>query len=103
MKYPTATLKQLKAAIKKTGVEMDVSESRPNEMSNQGVIEIVMDQDLKLQFKATGCTAIYSSYYSDDDNPKESRLQCFADLIREIEMGFEPMTEDTAWACGVDL
>ena len=94
------TMKTLKAAIAATGYEIYIYETRPHEMSNVGSICIDIDQELKLQFRASGGTSCVSTYFGDIQG---SRSEAIADLLKSIATGFEPMSRDTADACGVVL
>lgn len=96
----SATMKDLKAAIASTGYEIDIDETKPHEMSNEGSICIDIDQELKLQFRDSGGTSRVATYYGDIQG---SRAEAIADLVNSIANGFEPMSQDTADACGVDL
>ena len=69
-------------------------------MQNGGVISLYLDQDNFEQFEATNCCAICVPYY---DDVKGSRSEAIRLLIQDIEEGFEPMTEDTAHAAGVEM
>ena len=94
------TMKTLKSAIAATGYEIYIYETRPHEMSNEGSICIDIDQELKLQFRASGGTSCVECYYGDIQG---SRSEAIADLVKIIATGFEPMSRDTADACGVVL
>ena len=94
------TMKTLKAAIAATGYEICIDETRPHQMSNEGSICIDIDQELKLQFRDSGGTSRVECYYGDIQG---SRSEAIADLVKSIATGFEPMSQDTADACGVNL
>jgi hypothetical protein len=95
------TLATLKAAIIKCGQpDIEIDETRPHECCNQGIITITIDQSLRLQFRASNGTSCCAPYYFDDPN---GRSEAIAQLIEDLQYGFEPMSEDTAYACGVDL
>ena len=55
---------------------------------------------MRLQFRASNGTSCCAPYYFDDPN---GRSEAIAQLIEDLQYGFEPMSEDTAYACGVDL
>ena len=94
------SMKALKDAIARTGFAIDIDEDKPGACQNDGNICITVDQDQKMQFCATGATSCCAAYYSDLPG---SRGEAIESLIKDIEFGFEPMSQDTADACGVDL
>ena len=95
------TLATLKKAISQCGQpDIEIDETLPHECCNEGVITITIDQSLRLQFRASNGTSCCAPYYSDDEG---GRSEAIAHLIEDLQSGFEPMSEETAYACGVDL
>ncbi len=93
-------IRTLKKAIARTGKAIDIDEIKPNECNNEGVITAYLDQSLGLEFATTNATCICAPYWSD---VKGSRVEAIANIVSDIDEGFDPMSEDTAYACGVDL
>tara|TARA_R110002153_G_scaffold84197_2_gene211018 strand:+ start:10622 stop:10921 length:300 start_codon:yes stop_codon:yes gene_type:complete len=94
------TLAHLKAAVKKSGRNIEIEETPPHEMDNEGVIAVYLDQGKGEQFVATNCCSICNPYYDDVKGDRSDAIQY---LIDDITSGFEPMSEDTAFAAGIDL
>lgn len=94
------TIRDLKAAIAKSGMKIDIEESRPHEMDNCGQLNLELDHEHKMQFCATDATICAADYYSDIPG---SRGLAIESLMKDLAGGFEPMSQETADACGVDL
>ena len=101
-KMKKVTMATLQKAIRncgQPGVYFD-GESKPCEMDNSGNIDVCIDHDYKLEFRCNNATFISAVYWEDVDGSREEAIK---QLISDIELGFEPMCEGTAWACGIDL
>ena len=95
------TLATVKAAHAKLNCgEFDFDDNKPNEANNEGVVSIWLDADYKKQFAASNATIICGTYWSDVKGSREDALN---HLIEDIKHGLEPMSDDTACACGIDL
>ncbi len=97
----TATITQLKREHAKLNCgEFDFDDCRPNEADNEGMLSLWLDADYRKQFTASNATVLCAPYWSDAPG---SRAQAIASLIEDVKLGLEPMSEDTAHACGIEI
>ena len=69
-------------------------------MNNGGVISLFLDYKTKEQFASTGCCSMSAPYWSECPN---SRSEAIAMLRDYLDLGFDAMDEETAYANDVTL
>ena len=94
-----STMRKLKQAIAATRRDIEVEESKPGEMIDSGSVSLYLNEDGREQFRESTLTLVGVYFWSLPG----SRAEAIADLIERLAAGFEPMTEATAWECGVEL
>jgi hypothetical protein len=93
------TLKHLKRAIAATGREIEIEETKPAEMVDEGSISLYLSEGHREQFSGNGLALVSVYYWSLPG----SRAEAIADLLDRLTYGFEPMSEHTAWDCGIEI
>lgn len=93
-------MKRLLEAIKATGRNIEVEETKPTEMNNHGIIAMFLSDEHLEEFSVSNALSVVSSYWQDIAG---SRKQAIESLIKDLEAGFDPMSLDTAYEAGIDL
>jgi len=92
-----STMAKLKQAVAGLACPADIEDDAP--VWDEGCITVQLDHAHKREFMH-GATCACAPYWRSE---KGSRARAIASLIEDVESGTTAMSEETAYACGIDL